>query len=74
MTNLSVLNNLLLTFYVIELPFILTVSQLTGNVLRSLLTYSRGSLNVINKHSSSNVNITFVQSYLVFNNVLKWLD
>ncbi len=49
-------------------------SQLTGNVLRTWLTFSHGSLKVINKHSSSNVNITFVQSYLVFNNVLKWLD
>ncbi len=38
------------------------------------MTFSLGSLKVIHKHSSSNVNITFVQSYLLFNNVLKWLD
>ncbi len=50
------------------------LAQLTGNVVRTWLTFSQGSLKVINKHSSSNVNITFVQSYLVFNNVLKWLD
>ncbi len=49
-------------------------SQLTGDVLRTWLTFSLGSLKVINKYFSSNVNIAFVQSYLVFNNVLKWLD
>ncbi len=54
--------------------FLFVCSQLTGNVLGTWLTFSRGSLKVINKHSSSNVNIPFVQSYLVFNNVLKWLD
>ncbi len=37
-------------------------AQLTGNIIRTWLTFSRGSLKVINKHSSSNVNI-FVQSY-----------
>ncbi len=50
------------------------MTQLKGNVLRTWLTFSRGSLKVINKHSSSNVNITFVQSYFVLNNVLNWLD
>ncbi len=54
--------------------YMMAAAQLTGNVLRTWLTFSHGSLKVINKHSSSNVNITFVQSYLVFNNVLKWLD
>ncbi len=50
------------------------MTQLTGNVLRTWLTFSHGSLKVINKYSSSNVNITFVQSYFVLNNVLNWLD
>ncbi len=53
--------------------WIKTRTQLTGNVLWTWLTFSRGSLKVY-KHSSSNVNITFVQSYVVFNNVVKWLD
>ncbi len=33
----------------------------------------QGSLNVMNKHYSSNINIMFIRSCLVFNNVLKIL-
>lgn len=36
-------------------------------------TFWKGSRKVLNKRSASNVNRTFVQSYLIFNNVLKLL-
>ncbi len=36
-------------------------------------TFWKGSRKVLNKRSASNVNSTFVQSYLIFNGVLKLL-
>lgn len=33
--------------------------------------FCQGSRNIMNTRSSSNVKITFIQSYVVFNNILK---
>lgn len=37
------------------------------------LTLWQGYLKVMDKHSSNNINRTFIQSYQVFNNILKML-
>lgn len=38
-----------------------------------LTTFWQGSLKILNKYSTSNIDRMFIQSYLVYNNVLKTL-
>lgn len=49
------------------------VQSKTVYLVAILLTCLNGVIKVINKHSSGSIYKTFVQSYLVFNNVLKML-
>lgn len=51
--------------------FILCESALKTHVTWNIrLMFLQGSLKIMGKHSSSNVNRIFIQSFLVFNNVL----